>query len=271
MLRDGLPRIGLADPILPGGWGGSRHSTGLELLDERVGGLSAGELWVVTGGPGQGCSSLVSQFASRLAAHHAIPTWLVSSRDDSHVVAGRLLSQAAKVPLRHIADDRVTPEERRRLSRARDGLLAAPLSVFAGPGAADYWMSEQLGATPKEAGAVLFDDPGWGPPDLPILRGLAGSGWIVVVTLPRPSVLNGPTVRADLLDEIGEVDIVIEVRINNLAAAEAPAELIDRGYAAISVLRNRRGVTGTVFPQFHGHHARFVDPAPPGRINWNPA
>src|SRR3954453_11220420 len=263
MSSHGLPRIGLADPILPGGWGGPRHSTGLALLDERIGGLSAGELCVVTGAPGQGRSSLVAQFASRLAGHHGIATWLVSSRDDSHVVAGRLLSQAARVPLRHIADDRVTPEERERLRIARGRLLAAPLNVFAGPGAAEYWISEHLGPAPQELGAVLFDDPSWESPwDLGGMRELATSGWLVVVMLPRPSVLDGPAVRADLLDEIGVVDFVIEVRISNLGAVGAPAEYNEPGYAAISVIRNRRGVTGTVFPQFLEQHARFVDPAP---------
>jgi replicative DNA helicase len=66
-------------------------------------------------------------------------------------------------------------------------------------------------------------------------------------------------------------DIVIEVRITNLTAAEAPPESNGPGYAALSVLRNRRGVRGTIFGLFHGHHARFLDPAPPGRVNWAPA
>jgi hypothetical protein len=176
MSNDGLPRIGLADPMLAGAWGGPRYSIGVEVLDERVGGPSAGELWIVTGAPGQGRSSLVAQFAGQLAGHHTISTWLISNRDTSHVVAGRLLAGAAKVSLRHIADDRATSEERARLSDARDRLLASPLTVFAGPDAARYWMFEHLGADPKEAGAVLFDDPDWESPwDLRQMRRLADS------------------------------------------------------------------------------------------------
>jgi replicative DNA helicase len=268
----GLPRIGLADPVVADGWGGPRHSTGLAALDERVGGLAAGELWVLTGTPGQGRSSLLAQVAAAFACDHALSTWLISNRDPAPVVAGRLLSRAGLGPLNHIADDRLTVEDRDRLEGARDRLEAAPLRVFAGRGAADYWLAEHAESSVTESCAALFDDPDWeGAWDLRQARRLADSGWAVVVSLPRPRVLDGPAHRSDLHDEIALADIVIEVRVSNLGAVEAYPRVDEPGYAALTVLPNRRGPGGTAVVQFQGHYARFVDEAPRGRVSWEPA
>jgi hypothetical protein len=154
---------------------------------------------------------------------------------------GRLLSRAALVPLSHIADDRLTAEERDRLSAARVGVESAPLTVFAGRHAADYWTSEHAQSRVTES-AALFDDPDWeGAWELRRARRLADSGWAVVVSVPRPRVLDGPAHRSDLHDEIALADIVIEVRVSNLDAVEAYPRVEEPGYAALTVLRNRRG------------------------------
>jgi hypothetical protein len=61
----------LPSPLVPGGSGGRRLSTGLLGLDELLGGI--GELWFLTGAPGQGRSMLLTQPAARFALQHDTP------------------------------------------------------------------------------------------------------------------------------------------------------------------------------------------------------
>lgn len=45
------------------------------------------------------------------------------------------------MPLNQMADDRLTDDNLEKYLAARERLEAAPLSVFAGPAAAEYWLS----------------------------------------------------------------------------------------------------------------------------------
>jgi replicative DNA helicase len=81
-----------------------------------------------------------------------------------------------------------------------------------------------------------------------------------VVTLPRTRVLDGPAYRCDLQPEMSLADVVVEVRHSDLAqGADVDPGLDQPGYAALAVLRNRRGPVGTAVVAFQGHYARFVD------------
>jgi replicative DNA helicase len=247
-------------PVVPGGWGAPRYSTGLRELDDRLGGLAARELWVLTGAPGQGRSMLVTQLARRLACDHGVPTWLSSNRDPAVVVSGRIHAALARVPLNHLADDRLTDLDRSRLTTANEQLTAAPLHVLDGHFAADY-LTDDLESRPAEGPvAALLDDPAWPSGwHLENARRLADRGVIVVVTLPRERVLDGPAFRCDLHPEMTQADVVVEVRHTNLAAADVEPSLDQPGYAALAVLRNRRGPVGTAVVAFQGHYARFVE------------
>ena len=68
-----------------------------------------------------------------------------------------------------------------------------------------------------------------------------------------------PPTASDL-DPVAEVaDLIIEVRHTNLTAADVDPRDDQPGYAALAVVRNRRGPAGTVLVAFEGHYARFVD------------
>jgi replicative DNA helicase len=247
-------------PVVSGGWGGPRYSIGLRELDGRLGGLASGELWVLTGAPGQGRSMLLTQLARRLACDHGVPTWLASNRDPAVVVSGRMHAAVARVPLNHVADERLTDVDRGRLDTATRRLATAPLHVRDGRFAVDYITDLLLAGPAAEPAAVLLDDPAWPSGwHLRRARQLADHGAIVVVTLPRTEVLDGPAYRCDLQPEMSLADVVVEVRHSNLAPADVEPVLGQPGYAALAVLRNRRGPVGTAVVAFQGHYARFVD------------
>ena len=250
----------LPDPAVPGGWGGTRYSTGLLELDERLGGVAVGEVWVVTGAPGQGRSMLLTQLARRLACDHGVPTWLSSNRDPAVVVSGRLHAAMARVPLNHLADDRVKEDDRVRLDDARAQLAEAPLTVVVGSRAADRMIDDLGWRRRRDPAAVLIDDPDWRTRwELHRARELADLGAAVVVSLPRSRVLDGPAYRSDLLQDASLADVVVEVRHFDLTASEVDPRYDQPGYAALAVLRNRRGPVGTALVAFQGHYARFID------------
>lgn len=247
------------DPVVAGGWSAPRYSTGLRDLDARIGGLGTGELWVITAAAGQGRSTLLTQFAVRLAVHHHVDTWLISNRDAATAVAARAHALTSRVPLSHLQDDRVTEDERPRLDTAHQLLDAAPLHVIAGAYAAQLAHSGDLLTGRPLPVAALFDDPSWRPGwTLAQARALADTGTTVVVTLPRAQVLPGIAYRCDLEPDMVLPDVVMEIRLHNLAAAgeDRPDE---PGLAAVAILRNRRGPYGTVPVVFQGHFARFID------------
>lgn len=246
-------------PVVPGGWGSPRFTTGLGELDARVGGIGTGELWLIIGAPGQGRSMLLTQLAARLALHHQVPTWLAADRDPAHVVSGRLHAANARVPLAHIADDRLTDTDHERLQAATRRLEDAPLTVLAQPHARHQIVDEAARRASRPV-ALLFDDPDWQSVwDLTEARALADRGSSVLVALPRHRLLPGRAYQSDL-DPVTEIaDLVIEVRHTGLVAADVDARDDQPGYAALAVLRNRRGPVGTVLVAFEGHYARFVD------------
>lgn len=250
---------------MPGGWGLPRYSTGLSELDARLGGVAAGELWVLTGAPGQGRSMLLTQLALRLACEHQVPTWLGSTRDPALAVSGRLHAAVARVALNHVVDDRLTAEDRPRLDAATAQLDAAPLRLLAGRFAAGRVLDELVTQPHGDLVAAFFDDPDWsGAWDLQSARDLADRGAAVVVALPRTRVLDGPAYRCDLHPEMSLADIVVEVRHTDLTAAGLDPVVDQPGHAVLAVLRNRRGPVGSSVAAFQGHYARFVDAARPG-------
>jgi replicative DNA helicase len=261
------PASTVPNPVAPGGWPARRYTTGLAELDRRLPGVTAGELWVVTGAPGQGRSMFLTQLARRMACDHGLPTWLSSNRDPAVMGSGRLHSAIARVPLGHLADDQLTSVDRDRLAAAADQLAATMLRIVDGRLAANRVIDELL-TQPREGQvtAAFLDDPDW--PAVWALRAareLADSGVVVVVTLPRERVLDGPAFRCDLHPEMTLADVVVEVRHTNLAAADVEPSLDQPGYAALAVLRNRRGPVGNAVVAFQAHYARFVDTTVPGR------
>ena len=247
------------DPFVSGGWSAPRYPTGLSALDKCVGGVGTAELWVVTSAPGQGRSMLATQMAVQLAIQRGIPTWLVANRDPAHVVSARVHAQIGRVPLAHLAEDRLTDRDQARLEQTTQRLEAAPLHLLAGDYAAHRFGEEADLGNRSGPLAVVFDDPAWQPGwDLQQAHRLAESGATVVVTLPRADVLLGDAFSCDLDPRLALADVVLEIRLHNLRAAGSQRG-DEPGLAAIAVLRNRRGPHLTVHVLFQGHFARFVD------------
>ena len=249
-------------PVVPGGWGAPRFSTGIRDLDELTGGgIGSGELWLLTSAPGQGRSTMLTQLAAQMTCQHEAATWLVSDRDPAYMVSGRLHSCLTRVPLNRIAKDKLDPCDTERLRAAEARLEAAPLVLRAGRGARHHVLDDLRNCRSTDRPAIaLFDDPDWKDEwDLSEAHQLAENGIAVVVTLPRRRVLNGPVFGCDLNAVTEWADLVIEVRHDNLVAANVTPADKGSGYGAMVVLRNRRGPTTTLTVAFQGQYARFVD------------
>lgn len=270
MTMDPTESANLPDPVVvQGGEAPPRYSTGLRDLDERAGGLGIGELWVLASAPGQGRSTLATQLAVGLAVDHQVPTWLLSNRDAGHAVSARAHACLGRVPLRHLQDNRLTEQSRSRLASTRERLLQAPLSFVAEAYAAHRWVNDPRLRAANGPVAAVFDDPDWRPGwHLEQARALADTGTIVVVTLPRGRILAGDAFRCDLEADMALADVVLEVRLHNLAAVGTGQLVEEPGEAAIAVLRNRRGPCGTATVLHLGHYARFTDWVETDTLRW---
>ena len=111
----------------------ARNSTGFADLDGATGGFDRGQVWIITGTPGQGRSTLATQWAAQIASRHHLRTNLISMREPVRLIATRLVAQTGKVPALHLWNNEFTDEEQARLGRARDMLVDA-LLLIAGPG-----------------------------------------------------------------------------------------------------------------------------------------
>src|SRR4051794_5723977 len=89
-----------------------RLGTGLTRLDDLVGGLEPGRLWVVTGPSAVGRSTFMVQLARYAAVEAQVSSRLVSPLEDADVVVAALIAQQARVPLHHLQRDSLTANER---------------------------------------------------------------------------------------------------------------------------------------------------------------
>jgi replicative DNA helicase len=234
--------------------------TGLAALDAVTGGIWRGDLWLVTGAPGQGRSSFVTQIAGYAACEHGLSTYLVSNRDSAEVVAARLHAATARIPLGHLIHDRLTPYEEDRLARSVQKFRTAPLRVASGPYARHrtiQWLRRQARERPVVA---VLDDPDWETPwDLQAARQLADNGATVIVTLPRERLLNRAAERHQLSSAAGLADVVLEVRHERITTSGDLVPEKEPGQAVFTVLRNRRGPTHAICMGFFAHQARYFD------------
>jgi len=106
-----------------------RVSTGFADLDEATGGPRAGDIWLVVGTPGQGVSTLLTQWAGRWSTQHDWDTWLICPRDDAAACTTRLQASLGLVPAQHLLNGTTSADEDDRLERASESLRTAPLRV----------------------------------------------------------------------------------------------------------------------------------------------
>lgn len=230
--------------------------TGFAHLDDLTGGLRGGQLWLLTGAPGQGVTTLLTQWAAQLAVTHRWRTWFASPRERTDVLAARLVASLAHIPvLRLLAHDFDT-DQQHRVHAVRELLSAADLSTTTSRTARSPSADDLAQST--EPFAYLVDDADLVPSALPQqLASVAAAGALVVATVPRHVLVQGPEADADLNpDWVRSADVVLEVRTRGLAPDDPDARA---GEAELRVLRHRHGPTATTTVSFQPHYGRFVD------------
>jgi replicative DNA helicase len=223
------------------------------MIDRGTNGFTLGHVWIITGTPGQGRSTLAIQWALQVATHHGLRTDLFSLKEPEHLLAVRLLGSAGKIPVPHLWENDTTADDEPKLRPAREVLAEAPMQI-AGPHRTSVLTFESPSAdTPQ---ALVVDDAHLAAGALPErLAGFAAQGVLVIVTLPKHQVI-GPDginpVWAHVADYIVEIDRPDLLDAHSLRPGEADLHL----------LRNRWGPQVTATVAFQGHYARFVEMMP---------
>lgn len=221
--------------------------TGFDRLDEGSGGFREGRVWLVTGAPGQGCSTLLNQWAVDLAVRHGWLTALCSPRDGPERVNARLRSAVERALMSTAADE---GRDARRLAEAEELLRAAALLVRAdtsiGP---PVWRPD----APRPRALVLDDIdlmvPTVGPQQL---ISAASEGNFVVAMVPRHRLVSGPNADDDLDPHWARAaDLVLELRSFGRHRWHASSDdehdptglpaVLSPGEASLIVLKNRWG------------------------------
>ncbi len=231
--------------------------TGFAWLDDLVGGLCIGQVWVVTGTPGQGKTTLLVQWAALLAGTHRYRTILACPREDSTMCAGRLVSCLGKVPLLHLLEKRLDADDLRRAEPAREVIMGMDLLV-APSGTSFHLPTPESALARTSPWATVIDDADLVPRCTPErIRELADAGGLVILSLPRDQVVATADEDADLDPAWARIaDVVLEVRSRGLVPGNPDAR---PGEADLTVLKNRRGPTTTAPVGLRGHYSRFVD------------
>ena len=231
--------------------------TGLQVLDDLVGGFTLGQLWVITGSPGAGKTTLLTQMVHRLAVTFGFAVYFQPAGSDrTEEVRARLLSLATGRP-RAVANQ---PPREVELSGLRQEELSALRGADLHVGIGGGWSTNmpQEVATPA---CLAIDEPEFNRPPVLArearedLRLFADNSGLVLVTAPRSHCLEASPHGGRLREEWASVaDVMVEIESTS-----------EPGGAVLRVLRNRRGPTGVVPVVQQSHVARFVERAPSRR------
>jgi replicative DNA helicase len=231
-------------------------TTGIRAIDEPTGGVARGQVWVLTGWPGQGRSAFLVQLAARLAVTHGWETTLACPRLPDRHVAARLVAHLGPTSLPGLLRGETVDEH--RIDRARDALRGSPLRVFSRTDRHPL-TTDEIDRSPPAA--LLLDDGHTSAGVFPQrLQSLAGAEAFVAVTLPKHLVVCHDTAGPYLQHDWADVaDVVLEIRQAAWPADPAP---LRPGEVDITILKNSLGPAYTGPIVFHPHLARFKDPAP---------
>jgi replicative DNA helicase len=227
------------------------RTTGFAGLDEVTGGFEPGQVWTVVGTPGQGRSTLATQWALRLANGHGFVTQLVSKRDPARKTAARLMASTGKLPEAHLWR-RQGPSQMDgpALRRAQRTLLAAPLEICDPP---NYSLVDGDVPEASRPEVLVVDDADLAAGIFPErVRGFVDVGMLVVLTFPRSHLVTNQGLDpnwARVSDTIIDID---RPDLCNVLTTRP-------GEADFHMLRNRWGPSRTHTVAFQGHYARFVE------------
>ena len=231
-------------------------STGLCALDELTGGFCPGQVWIVTGAPGQGRSMLLSQWAMMMAVEHGWRTRLVCPREDPHTLATRMIANLGRVALGRLATGRLDEEEFARTEEARRNLKDAQFDV-ASMGEAKRMDGLDALEPPQGMTFTVIDDADLVDADPSAVAAMAAGGGTIVLSLPRDHLVIDQPAQGDLDPAWARVaDVVVDVRTRNFSGDPGGSR---DGEAELTTLKHRRGPTGTARIAFEGFYARFRD------------
>jgi replicative DNA helicase len=229
--------------------------SGFTELDQLSGGLVPGRMWVVLGRPGEGKTTLLTQWAIALALN-SVPVQLVCPREPADRVAARLLSIAGRIPLAGLTYDRTHYGPADRLSSAREQIAKLPLWAFSAEERA--FIPETDPEELPTTSALVIDDAD-------LVSGLtidrvcefASRGLLVVVSLPRHLVAQREGDEPSLAPGWARAaDVIIDVRHTSLPTGP---DQLRPGEADLVLLKNRWGPLRTFEVLFQAHYSRFVD------------
>lgn len=167
-------------------------------LDELTGGMVPGRVWIVVSVPGEGRTSLLTQWAAEIAKRPEMTVHLVTPREPPAVIVTRLLAYTGRIPLNHLAPqkrDEIRPEH---LARARGLVEALSLCLYA-MGEDKYVPEVHPHRAAMKPTAVIIDDADLVSGITPeAVAGLAKAGLFVLLSLPRHQVRQTPWDEADL-------------------------------------------------------------------------
>jgi hypothetical protein len=228
--------------------------TGFSLLDSLTGGFGRGQLWVITGAPTAGKTTLLLQFVHSLAANHGFATDLYcSTADDPDLTRARFLSLAVRrapsVPELAVSLENLSEGQQAGL----DALRSARLEISMGDG---FRIPQWTDARERKRCLAIDDPEGKRPPPVldpgarATLRKAADGEAIVLVTVPRSLCLESATIGDRLREEWPSIaDVVLEL-IPGVS-----------GKDVLRLWQNRRGPTRDIPVFSQVHYSKFVETA----------
>jgi replicative DNA helicase len=254
--------------------------TGLNDLDDMLGGLRPQEMVVVAGRTSMGKSVFATDVLRSAAIHQGIPSALFSLEMSAVEVATRVLSAEARVPLQKLRNGGMSDEDWTRVARVMGTIQAAPLFIDASPNltmadirakSVELKQRHGLGLVAVDYLQLMSSGQRVESRQLEV-SGLSRDCKLLAKVLDVPVValsqLNrGPEQRASrrpLLSDLRESGS-IENDANTVILLHRDdkdnPDSARPGEADIIVAKNRNGPTGDVVAAFQGHYSRFVDMA----------
>lgn len=243
-------------------------------LNDRIGGLRPGALYVIGARPGVGKSVVGLQLATALADHGSVA--FISLEMRSSDLHKRAMSTHAKVDMRKLENHQLDESDWTKISRVADKLADMPIAVLDRPSATIGEIKRYITATHRRkplAGVVLDylqlmdPPPGDRRPRHEYVAAMSRQLKVLAMELNVPiiaiSQLNrGSTGREDKRPQLSD--------LRESGAIEQDADVVillhrefEEGKAheiTLGVAKNRRGQPGSMTLDFYGHYSEVRDP-----------
>jgi replicative DNA helicase len=230
-------------------------TSGLAGLDSITGGMTPGRVWIVLGVPGQGKTTLLTQWAAAIAAQPQQTVHFVTPREMPSLIGSRLLALHGRLPLQRLTAHALESSSAQQLALARERV--EKLSLFLYTRNEEVYVPEVHPFRTKEQPTSLVID------DADLVSGLtpymvssyAEAGMFVLLSMPRHLLMTSPDDEADLDPRWARIaDTILEVRHRGLPDGD-----LRPGEADLRVHYNRWGNVRTLPAVYQGHYSRFVE------------